>query len=76
MYSVPGTLKSTLYSVNCTLKSTLTESLCEVNECKVTTFGRVRQKKVAHNEVFNFLMGVKEVVCGVEVAKDYTRLSR
>ena len=52
------------------------KSLCEVCDCKGTTFGRGQQKKVAHNELFNFLIGVKEVVCGVEVAKDYTRLSR
>ena len=45
------------------------KSLREVCDCKGTTFGRGRQKKVAHNEVFNFLRGDKRVVCGVEVAK-------
>ena len=43
--------------------------LREVCRCKGTTFGRGRQKKVAHNEVFNFLRVDKGVVCGVEVAK-------
>ena len=45
------------------------KSLREVCRCKGTTFGRGRQKKVAHNEVFNFLRVDKRVVCGVEVAK-------
>ena len=43
--------------------------LREVCRCKGTTFGRGRQKKVAHNEVFNFLRVDQGVVCGVEVAK-------
>ena len=52
-----------------TQKRTQLLPLCEVNECKFTTFSRGEQKKQPHNEHFGDFEGDKTKVCRVEVTK-------